>query len=213
LTTIREGGLLAAACLAALALSCSREPAGISGGGIDFAAAADSEQSFSQVGPFTLVERSGAAVTRDDLLGRPWVASFVFTRCTGPCPMVVSTLKKLQARLKGGEARIVTFSVDPEWDTPEVLRSYASDAGADPKRWLFLTGDEKTIYPLIYSSFRSAVERAPPGEAAIGMHVSHSTQLVAVDKKGRVRGYYHGESDDQLDRLVARLAFLQREKE
>jgi cytochrome oxidase Cu insertion factor (SCO1/SenC/PrrC family) len=167
----------------------------------------------SQVGPFELVERSGAKITREDLLGRPWVASFLFTRCTGPCPKVAGTLRELQSRLGKSGARIVTFSVDPEWDTPEVLRRYAADLGADPKRWLFVTGDEHTIHELCQKGFLSAHERAPPGAAPIGEQVSHSTRLVAVDKKGQVRGYFAGESGEDLDRLVECLASLEDERD
>ena len=189
----------AAALVLVLVASCSKEPP---------------PQVFSQVvGAFELVERSGAKVSRDSLLGRPWVASFLFTRCTGPCPRVAGTLRALQARLEKSSARIVTFSVDPEWDTPEVLRRYAADLGADPKRWLFLTGDEKTIHELSRKGFLSAAERAPPGAAPIGEQVSHSTRLVAVDKKGRVRGYYAGESEEDLGRLVEILALLQDEQD
>lgn len=170
---------------------------------------ADSPDVLYEVGPFTLTERSGATVTREDLLGRPWVASFVFTRCTGPCPAVVSTLRKLQDRLKGTESRIVTISVDPRWDTPEVLTKHAAAAGADARRWLWLTGDETAIEAWIRSSFASPVERS--ADAPIGVRVTHRTQIVAVDKRGRVRGFYHGESDADLDLLVARLRFLERE--
>jgi cytochrome oxidase Cu insertion factor (SCO1/SenC/PrrC family) len=177
------------------------------------AAPADSPQVFSEVAPFELVERSGKPVKREDLLGRPWVASFVFTRCSGPCPRVVGTLSKLQGRLRGGTARIVTISVDPSFDTPEVLREYAANVGADPARWWFLTGDEPAIQALIRGSFLSAVERAPEGTAPPGEAVSHRTQLVAIDKKGRVRGFYAGESDADLDLLVARLEHLAREPE
>jgi cytochrome oxidase Cu insertion factor (SCO1/SenC/PrrC family) len=166
----------------------------------------------SQVGPFELVERSGAKITREDLLGRPWVASFLFTRCTGPCPKVAGTLRALQSRLGKSSARIVTFSVDPEWDTPQVLRQYAADLGADPKRWLFVTGDEGAIHELSRKGFLSAAERAPPGVAPIGEQVSHSTRLVAVDKKGQVRGYFAGESGEDLDRLVECLAALESER-
>lgn len=175
------------------------------------AAAPDSSLVFSQVGPFELVERSGQKVTREDLLGRPWVASFLFTRCTGPCPRVAGTLRELQERLAKSTARIVTFSVDPEWDTPQVLRQYAAELGAEPGRWLFLTGDEKVIHELSRKSFLSGAERAPPGAAPIGEQVSHSTRLVAVDKKGRIRGFYAGETDEDLDLLVRRLEFLENE--
>jgi protein SCO1 len=217
LTTIHLRGFLAPALIAVLAAacscSCSRDPVAATGGGLDLAAPAESDIAFSEVGPFDLVSQSDTRVTREDLLGRPWVASFLFTRCSGPCPMVRSTLKQVERRLSGSEARIVTFSVDPAWDTPEVLREYAEAVQADPKRWLFLTGDQAEIYDLIRKSFLSAVEQAPAGQVPVGEQVSHRTQIVAVDKKGRVRGFYHGESDDQIDLLVARLAFLQREPE
>lgn len=173
---------------------------------------ADSAQSFGEVAAFTLTERSGASLTRDDLLGRPWVAAFIFTRCTGPCPKITSTMRSLQDRLKDSQARLVSFTVDPEWDTPEILRQYADAAGADKARWLFVTGDEGAIYGLIRQSFLLPVERAPVNEAAIGMHVSHRTQLVTVDKQGRVRGYYEGETDAALDQVVARVKFLERER-
>lgn len=200
---------LVAAWLVVMTAACSHEE--VSGSGLD--AAADSPVVYSSVGEFDLLERGGTHLARADLLGRPWVASFLFTRCTGPCPMVRSTLKKLETRLQGTSARLVTFSVDPAFDTPEVLAEYADAVQADPKRWFFVTGDQAAIYELIRKSFLSAVEQAPPGAAPIGEQVSHRTQLVAVDKQGRVRGYYHGESDDQIDLLVARLAFLQRETE
>jgi len=190
--------------LVAVAATCSRQPEPRTAS----APPAESSQSFSQVGPFSLVERSGAKVTLDDLLGHAWAASFVFTRCTGPCPAVVSTLRRLQDRLRDTPIRIVTVSVDPAWDTPEVLRKYAAEVGADPKRWLFLTGEEKAIDALVRTSFLSPVERS--GDAPIGQHVTHRTQLAAVDRKGRVRGFYHGESGSDLDLLVERLRFLER---
>ncbi len=188
----------AAALVLALVASCSKEPP---------------PKVFSRVGAFELVERSGSKVTREDLLGRPWVASFLFTRCTGPCPKVAGTLRELQSRLEKGSARILTFSVDPEWDTPQVLQRYAADVGADPKRWLFLTGDEKAIHELSRKGFLSAAERAPPGAAAIGEQFSHSTRLIAVDRRGQVRGYFAGESREDLDRLVAFLASLEDERD
>ena len=211
MTTGGLRGCLAAAWLAAVAAACSHEEAATSGSGLDVAA--DSPVVYSSVGDFDLLERGGSHLKRSDLLGHPWVASFLFTRCTGPCPMVRSTLKKLETRLQGTSARLVTFSVDPTYDTPQVLAEYANTVQADPKRWLFVTGDQAAIYRLILESFSSAVEQAPAGAAPIGEQVSHSTRLVAVDKKGRVRGFYHGESDDEVDLLVARLAFLQREPE
>lgn len=210
MTRARFRGFLPTAWLAVMATACSQEQPRTSGRPD---AAADSPDQFSTVAEFDLLERGGTHLTRKDLLGRPWVASFLFTRCTGPCPKVRSNLKKLETRLKDTDALLVTFSVDPAFDRPEVLAEYARSVQADPKRWLFVTGEQAVIYDLSRTSFLSATEQDPLGTAPIGEQVSHSTRLVAVDKRGRVRGFYHGESDDQLDLLVARLEFLQREAE
>lgn len=194
-----------------LGASCARDPGHGGSAGPVLAQPAESPEAFGAVGPFSLTERSGAIVTRDDLLGTPWVASFIFTRCSGPCPKVTSTMRRLQDRLKNSDARLVSFSVDPEWDTPEVLTQYARDAGADSKRWLFLTGAESSIFDLIEKSFLLSVVKAPANTAAIGMQVSHKTKLVVVDRRGRIRGFYAGDSDKDLDTIVARLRWLERE--
>src|SRR5207245_4926542 len=102
------------------------------------------------VGSFALTERSGKTVTDADLRGKVWVASFVFTRCTGPCPQVTATVARLQNELKDrADVRFVTFTVDPEHDRPEVLARYAANFNADADRWLFLTGDQEKIYSLL----------------------------------------------------------------
>src|SRR4051794_2877278 len=79
---------------------------------------------YGPVGAFSLTERDGRTVTRDDLLGQAWIASFVFTRCTGPCPQVSATMAQLQHDLAGQPVRLVTFTVDPEHDDPAELRRY-----------------------------------------------------------------------------------------
>src|SRR6476661_7088736 len=92
---------------------------------------------------FALTERSGKTVTRDDLKGKVWVASFVFVRCPGPCPQVTATMARLQKELdlaNHADLRLVTFTVDPGRDNPKELAEYANRYQADPERWLFLTG-------------------------------------------------------------------------
>ncbi|MFN0244224.1 MAG: SCO family protein [Planctomycetota bacterium] len=203
-----RAGLLLVLALSSASGGCSRDVE--SGGGLVLAQAPESTEQFGEVAPFQLTERSGKSVSRDDLLGRPWAASFIFTRCSGPCPRVTSTMKALSARLAKHTSRLVSLTVDPQWDTPAVLAEYAQNAGAVADRWWFLTGDEAAIYSLIQKSFLLPVERAPEG-TDVGMLVSHRTQIVVVDKRGRIRGYYEGETDKDLDAIVARLAFLERE--
>jgi len=144
---------------------------------------------------FKLTERSGKPVTRADLAGKVWVASFVFTRCPGPCPAVTATVARLQKELADDPAvRLVTFTVDPERDDPAELRKYAERYRADPEKWLFLTGPEAEIHKLMTDGFKVGV--AKKAATKPGDEFDHSTRLVVVDKAGNVRGYYDGMKAD-----------------
>jgi protein SCO1/2/putative membrane protein len=153
---------------------------------------------------FTLTECNGRTITRQDLLGRPWVACFVFTRCAGPCPRVCSQMKQLQNRLEGTDVQLVTFTVDPKNDTPQVLQKFAKTYGADPQRWWFLTGDQREIYGLIHRSFKMPVQETLGKDRIPGFEVIHSTNLMWVDAAGRVVDKF----DARDDREVATLARL-----
>lgn len=145
------------------------------------------------VGSFSLTERDGRTVTEKDLAGKVWVASFVFTRCPGNCPAVTATVRRLQAELTDGPAMFVTFTVDPKRDNPDELRKYADRYGADPKRWLFLTGDRETIRKLLQERFKQSAGDDPTADTKPGEEfATHSTRLVVVDKKGVIRGMYDG---------------------
>ena len=144
-----------------------------------------------QVPEFTLVNRDGRKVTRADLAGSPWIADFVFTRCPASCPMMTVRMARLDRELPRGSAvRLVSFSVDPEHDTPEVLERYAESYKA-PARWLFLTGDGAQIYRLSREGFKLGVDASPQASgAATAEPILHSTRFVLVDGEGRIRGYY-----------------------
>jgi protein SCO1/2 len=118
---------------------------------------------------------------------------FVFTTCTGPCPAMSAGMAELQDDLVGKPLRLVSVSVDPGHDTPEVLAAYAQAFDADPEQWLFLTGAEEQVVQLAASIHMTPV-RAPEGQARPGEQVTHSTKLVVVDGQGLVRGYYDGTS-------------------
>jgi protein SCO1/2 len=166
----------------------------------------------SAVPPFSLIERSGRPVSRDDLAGQPWVADFIFTRCSGMCPALSARMGELrrQLRERGLQARLVSFSVDPTHDTPEVLRSYAKQFGADDDGWLFVTGDRDALYELIGQGFRlSVAERSAQDAEAGGELITHSDRFVLVDAEGQIRGYYHGTDPEALPALLRDLAALQ----
>lgn len=147
------------------------------------------------VPPFALTERSGKPISNADLSGKVWVAAFVFTRCTGPCPSVSATMAKLQAELdlaNQPDLRLVTFTVDPDRDTPDALKKYADHFSAHPDRWLFLTGKEDELHRLARDGFKIGADRTKNPKPDAGQEFDHSTKLAVVDKKGAVRGYYDG---------------------
>jgi protein SCO1/2 len=147
---------------------------------------------------FALTERSGSVVRAADLEGSVWVAGFIFTRCPDICPALTARMADLQKTLgeSGGGVRLVSFSVDPTHDTPDVLRGYAERAGARGD-WLFLTGPRDQLATLLKDGFRVAFADDGPAEAPI----THSDRLVLVDRALRIRGYYHGRNTEDLARL------------
>ncbi|MBL8867018.1 MAG: SCO family protein [Planctomycetia bacterium] len=149
------------------------------------------EVALPSVPAFSLTERNGTTVSNENLKGKVWIASFVFTRCSGTCPQVAATLARLQSELADvPDLRLVTFTIDPDRDTPDELKKYAERFRADPDRWLFLTGSEKEIHALANDGFHVLAKKRPDGKP--GDEFDHSTMLVLVDKAGRIRDYYDG---------------------
>jgi protein SCO1/2 len=159
------------------------------------------------VPPFALTAQDGREVTRDDFKGQVWIADFVFTNCPGPCPMLTSHMAGVQKLLveRSLDVPLVSFSVDPETDTPQVLKQYGKTFGADFTRWTFLTGDKQKIYELILKGFLLAVsDGAVSSEYSAGPGIiTHSTRFALVDQNGEVRGYYHGEESTVTAEIVA----------
>lgn len=153
---------------------------------------------------FALTERSGSSVRARDLEGSVWIAGFIFTRCPDICPALTARMADLQKALAGAEPiRLVSFSVDPAHDTPEVLRDYAARAGAGGD-WLFLTGPRDELASLLKDGFHVAFADDGPPSAPI----THSDRLVLVDRALRIRGYYHGRNAEDLARLTRDAAHL-----
>ncbi len=176
---------------------------------------------YGRVPAFSLVERSGRRVTADDLRGRVWVASFIYTSCTDTCPLETRQLATVQdAFAAASDLRLVSISVDPDHDTPEILRRYADRYRAGD-RWLFLTGDRRAIYCLASEGFRlglldadgnpvtcgtawhSTFGLGPPAAWAHGgeTSIAHSTRVALVDRQGRIRAYHAATEPDSIARL------------
>lgn len=157
---------------------------------------------------FSLVERSGKKTTLAELRGKIWVADFIYTNCTDTCPLQTADMAKLQEQwLNESDLELVSFSVDPERDTPRVLSHYAGRFKADAKRWLFLTGGKDEISRLVQDGFRLAVVPAPNGNHGSGVIV-HSPRFVLVDRQAQIRGYYDNRDPKAMQRLKDDVASL-----
>jgi protein SCO1/2 len=145
---------------------------------------------YGSVADFTLTNQDGAAVSLSALQGHVWVADIIFTRCPGPCLGMTRQMKELQAALPdASQARLVSLTTDPDFDNPSVLRTYAQRFGADPRRWMFLTGTKKQIASLAIDSLKlTAIEKAPAERQSPDDLFVHSTILVLVDRQARLRG-------------------------
>jgi protein SCO1/2 len=135
---------------------------------------------FYDVPAFELTDQRGQTFGSAQLLGHVWVADFVFTNCEATCPRMSSRMRALQ-KATGPDVRLVSFSVDPDRDTPPVLAAYAGKFSADPARWHFLTGSKDTLNLIDRDTFKLGT---------VGTEIEHSTRFALVDRKGRIRGYY-----------------------
>ncbi len=158
---------------------------------------------------FSFRDQEGRPVRRDDLRGAPWVADFVFTRCPSACPMLTAQMQNLQRRLGDDADRVtmVSFSVDPEHDTPEVLRRYAAGYGIEG-RWLFLTGEVDAMRRAIEAGFRVRMGDRVEVQGAEGAYdIMHGQHFVLLDGENRIRGYYASDAEglERLEKDVRRL--------
>ena len=147
-----------------------------------------------QLPDFSLTDQRGAPFALSNLHDKVWVADFIFTSCATICPPMTVQMASLQDEFAGEDVHFVSFSVDPERDTPTVLRRYADNYGADSSRWSFLTGKKEAIYQLAHEGFNLATGHR-------GSEILHSTRFVLVDRNQQLRGYYESRSPGSLQQL------------
>ncbi len=149
---------------------------------------------------FALYNQDGNVFSSEELKGRVWVADFIFTDCTGPCPRMSTLMTQLQEA--DSALRLVSFTVDPDNDTPATLAAYARRYHADLNRWAFLTGERDRLASIRQESFKLGDMGSPLG---------HSTRLILIDKDSRIRGFYHSDEPDTVAKITADAALLRAE--
>lgn len=157
---------------------------------------------YGEVAAFELTSEDGRPFTSRSLEGKVWVADFIFTTCKGPCPRMSGLMRQVQS-LAGPEVRLVSFTVDPEHDTPEALAAYALRYKAEPARWKFLTGPRESLDHLKRQQFKLG---------NVDGSLNHSTRLVLLDGKSRIRGYYGTTDDDPVRQIVRDIQRVMEEK-
>ncbi len=156
---------------------------------------------------FELVDERGLPFGTAELAGRTWVASFVFTRCGTACPAITAKMKQVQdrARQLGSAFHLVSFSVDPEHDTPPILAAYARQHGASPRAWSFLTGPPAAVRTAVSDGLKVSMGR-DEGREPDG--ISHGTHLVLVDGLGQLRAFYDPDEPGVVDDVLRDVSLL-----
>lgn len=188
------------ACLAAAACGSQAQEAGL-----PFYESADFTPRWQPVDhrlpAFSLTTQTGAPITASDLRGRIHVASFLYTRCPSICPVLVERLRPLQAAL-AADVALISYTVTPELDSPEVLREFGAARRIDPARWMLVTGDAADVRRLMQSFYFAADARL--GQDAL----LHTEKVLLVDRDGRLRGVYNGTHPYEMEKLQDDIARL-----
>ncbi len=162
---------------------------------------------------FELVDQDGKPFAKQDMQGDVWVVGFIFTRCQSLCPPISAAMVRFQEHLlrsQFDDVQMLTITVDPDYDKPEVLKAYAEKLGAEESQWRFITGSKEDIEALVVGGFKLAigeVEEESPGV----FDIAHASRLALVDRQGNVRGLYRTD-DEGLEELYHRILAVRRIK-
>jgi protein SCO1 len=158
---------------------------------------------YGQMPAFRLVDHTGTTITDQDLRGRVVVANFIFTRCKTVCPVFTMKMRRVQDRTSdvAKELKLVSFSVDPEHDTPEVLAEYATTHHADTDRWRFITGSFDDVRRVVTDGLAMAMEEMSVQDSD-APDIVHAEHFVLIDRAGRIRGYYHSNDATRVEHML-----------
>lgn len=168
---------------------------------------------YGTLSDFTLTNQNAKTVTLADLRGQVWIADAIFTRCPGQCLIMSGHMKEIQGALPAGlPIQLVSLTTDPAFDQPPVLKKYAERFGADESRWSFFTGTKAALHNVEVDSLKLPVldKPATQQESANDLFI-HSEKFVLLDKQGRIRGYYDGQTPEVVSEVVAAAQSLARE--
>ena len=167
------------------------------------------DTAYHLVGDFSFIDQDSNEVNQSIVKNKIYVADYFFTTCKTICPQMSNQLMRVQFAYKDDpEVMILSHTVDPEGDSPSVLRAYAKEHNAIKGKWYFLTGDKKALYDMARNSY---FVTAMPGDGGADDFI-HSEQMVLVDKEKRIRGFYDGTDYGEMTRLIDEINVLKKEE-
>lgn len=160
---------------------------------------------YHQIPPFKFLNQDSVWVSEKDMEGKIYIADFFFTTCPTICPTMKTQLLRIYERYAtNDQIRILSHSIDPDFDKPYILRQYASRLQVKAPRWNMLTGDKKTIYALGEKSYMVTTQE---DKNEVGGFV-HSGAFILVDKQRHIRGIYDGTKEEEVNHLIEDLEIL-----
>jgi protein SCO1/2 len=166
------------------------------------------KKKFHKIAPFSLTNQNGLTVTEKDYINKIYVADFFFTTCPSICPKMTANMGLIQENIKtDNQVLLLSFSVTPEIDSVQQLKSYAIEKGVIDSKWNLLTGNKKEIYELARKSYLAVKTDGDGGEH----DMIHTENFILVDPEKRIRGFYDGTDINAMDELLSDIKVLQME--
>ena len=158
---------------------------------------------------FSFLDQDGDQLTLNDVKGKVFVVEYFFTTCKTICPIMNDNMKLVQKRYKGNpNLKILSFTVDPEIDSVEVMKAYAKEHHAVEGQWYFLTGEKKALYHLARNSFFVLKPAEAKNVGDGGSDFIHTNNFVLIDQELRIRGYYDGTNKEEVNTLMEDIDIL-----
>lgn len=162
------------------------------------------DTTYHQVPPFSFYNENGETITQGAVEGKIRVVDFIFTRCQVECPLMTSQLLRVNEIFQNdSNIAFLSHTVDPQHDSPAVLKTYKESFGITNEQWYFLTGSKDEIYEQALKGYYLAA-----GEEDTEVGFLHSDKIVLVDKEGFIRGFYSGTDPEDIDRLKTEISVL-----
>jgi len=165
---------------------------------------------YHRIADFSLLNQNGDTITQENYRDKIYVADFFFTTCPTICPIMTANLVEVQAALANdSEVLLLSHTVNPEIDSVAQLKKYAIEKGVNDAKWNLVTGDKKQIYELARKSYLAVQEDGDGGP----FDMIHTENFILVDKQQRIRGFYDGTKEEEMDRLLSDIEILKNSEE